>query len=168
MGFKERDARAIFAKCRDTADCFSRINRAEAVLARNKKPVENKLGFLREAIENDWQVGRKTNRETTKSKGIRLENKITNSRQVSREKEETKAVDSFDDSMTPIGEIVKPTLSKILEVNILNRQMRLIPAINTVFLIVSELSVFYIIKPWLQSLWTVGLFYGMKNMLIIY
>lgn len=114
LGFKERDARAIFAKCQDTPDCFSRINRAEAVLARNKKPVENKLGFLREAIENDWQVGRKTNRETTKSKGIRLENKITNSRQVSREKEETKAVDSFDDSMTPIGEIVKPTLSKIL------------------------------------------------------
>ena len=114
LGFAERDARAIFAKCLDTADCFSRINRAEAVLARNKKPVKNKLGFLREAIENDWQVGRKTNKETTKSKGTRLENKITNSRQVSSEKEDVRAVDSFVDSMTPIGKIVKSTLSEIL------------------------------------------------------
>ena len=100
LGFAERDARAIFVKCQDTADCFSRINRAQAVLARNKKPVENKLGFLREAIENDWQVERKATKDSTRS------------RKVSRGKELVEAVDSFDDSMTLIGEILKSTFSK--------------------------------------------------------
>ena len=102
LGFAERDARAIFTKCQDTADCFSRINRAEAVLARNKKPVNNRLGFLREAIENDWQVGRKANKISA------------GNRKVSRKKEDSRAIDSFDDSMTPIGEVVKSTLSNLL------------------------------------------------------
>ena len=88
LGFAERDARAIFAKCLDTADCFSRINRAEAVLSRNKKPVKNRLGFLRAAIENNWQVGRK------------------------KKKEDIRAIDSLDDSMMPIGEVFKSIISE--------------------------------------------------------
>ena len=56
LGFTERVARAIFSKCLDVPDCFSRINRAQALLYRSKTPIRNKLGFLREAIENDWRV----------------------------------------------------------------------------------------------------------------
>ena len=92
LGFTERIARAIFSKCLDEADCFSRINRAQAVLARNKRPVKNKLGFLRKAIEEDWQVGR----EKVQS----LEKTTT----PKRSRKQTKIV---DDSMTSIGEILK-------------------------------------------------------------
>ncbi len=102
LGFAERDARAIFAKCQDIADCFSRINRAQAVLARSKKPVENKLGFLREAIEKNWQVVRKANTESTRSR------KATGAKENSRE------VDSFDNSMMTIGQILESTFSKQL------------------------------------------------------
>lgn len=102
LGFAERDARVIFAKCQDTADCFSRINRAQAVLARSKRPVENKLGFLREAIEKNWQVVRKANTESKKSK------------KVTRAKEDIRENDSFDDSMMTIGEILKSTFFKSL------------------------------------------------------
>ena len=59
LGFTEKVARAIFAKCLDEADCFSRINRAQGLLDRNKRPVKNKLGFLRKAIEENWQIGRR-------------------------------------------------------------------------------------------------------------
>ena len=90
LGFAEKDARAIFAKCQDMADCFSRINRAQAVLARSKRPVGNKLGFLREAIENDWQVGR---RSVAKAQ-----------RQGTRRDE---GQNSSSCAMTPLGEILK-------------------------------------------------------------
>ena len=66
LGFTERVARTIFLKCLDEADCFSRINRAQAVLSRNKRPIRNRLGFLRKAIEEDWQVGRERGRRIEK------------------------------------------------------------------------------------------------------
>lgn len=56
LGFDEKSAREIFKKCLDVQDCFSRINRAQSLLDRQKTPVQNKLGFLRKAIEEDWQV----------------------------------------------------------------------------------------------------------------
>lgn len=56
LGFTEQISRAIFAKCLDAADCFSRINRAQALLDRSKTPIRNKAGFLRRAIEDDWKV----------------------------------------------------------------------------------------------------------------
>ena len=37
-------------------DCFSRIDRDQGLLSRQKTPVGNKLGFLRRAIEEDWQI----------------------------------------------------------------------------------------------------------------
>ena len=102
MGFAERDAQAIFAKCKDTADCFSRINRAQAVLTRSKKPVENKLGFLREAIEKNWQVGRKPNTEFKRGrKGTSVRDSVRN-------------IDSLDDSMMPIGQILKVAFPKLV------------------------------------------------------
>jgi len=103
LGFAERDARAIFAKCRDTADCFSRINRAEAILTRSQKPVENKLGFLRETIEKDWQVERKPNKESKRS------------RKVTRSKEVAKEADFLDDSMASIGQILKSTFPELVK-----------------------------------------------------
>ena len=57
LGFSEQTAQAIFKKCADVQDCFARVNRAQSLLKRQKKPVENKLGFLRKAIEEDWQIG---------------------------------------------------------------------------------------------------------------
>lgn len=60
LGFNEQAARAIFKKCDDVPDCFSRVNRAQSLLDRQKKPVKNKLGFLRKAIEEDWQIGGRT------------------------------------------------------------------------------------------------------------
>ena len=56
LGFTEQVSRAIFAKCLDAADCFSRINRAQALLDRSKTPIKNRAGFLRRAIEDDWRV----------------------------------------------------------------------------------------------------------------
>lgn len=56
LGFTEKVAFAIFGKCIDVDDCFSRINRAQALLARSKTPVINKEGFLRKAIEQDWRL----------------------------------------------------------------------------------------------------------------
>ena len=91
LGFTERIARAIFSKCLDEEDCFSRINRAQAVLYRNKRPIKNKLGFLRKAIEEDWQVVREGSR--------RSENSSTSTR--------TRTEARTSDSMTPIGEILK-------------------------------------------------------------
>lgn len=57
LGFNENSAKAIFKKCADVQDCFARVNRAQSLLKRQRKPVENKLGFLRKAIEEDWQIG---------------------------------------------------------------------------------------------------------------
>ena len=90
LGFTERDARAIFAKCQDTEDCFSRINRSQAILARSKKPIENRLGFLREAIEKNWQVGRRSG---------------TKKQELGTRGHEEQETGSF--AMTPIGEILK-------------------------------------------------------------
>ena len=96
MGFTERIARLIFSKCLDEADCFSRINRAQAVLARNKRPIINKLGFLRKAIEEDWQVGREKARSSEQTETA---TKSPNQETVS-------------DSMTPIGEILNSIIPK--------------------------------------------------------
>lgn len=65
LGFDEGDAWAIFRKCRDIPDCFSRTNRARALLERQKNPIKNRLGFLRKAIEEDWQIGRATGKRST-------------------------------------------------------------------------------------------------------
>lgn len=56
LGFTGKAAQAIFKQCADVYDCFSRINRAQALLNRQKGSVKNKLGFLRKAIEGDWQM----------------------------------------------------------------------------------------------------------------
>ena len=90
LGFTERTARAIFEKCQDESDCFSRINRAQALLARSKKPIKNKLGFLRKAIEEDWRVVRDDAR--------RPEMRSMSVKDQARTK--------VDDSMTSIGEIL--------------------------------------------------------------
>ena len=57
LGFNEQTAKTIFKKCADVQDCFARVNRAQSLLKRQKKLVENRLGFLRKAIEEDWQIG---------------------------------------------------------------------------------------------------------------
>lgn len=59
LGFTEKAARAIFAKCDNVPDCFSRVNRAQGLLNRQKAPVKNRLGFLRKAIIEGWEVGGK-------------------------------------------------------------------------------------------------------------
>ena len=56
LGFTEQVAFAIFGKCIDVDDCFSRINRAQAFLDRSKTPIRNREGFLRKAIEQDWRI----------------------------------------------------------------------------------------------------------------
>ena len=98
MGFSEKVAIAIFAKCLDEADCFSRINRAQAILDRSKRPIANELGFLRKAIEENWQVRREYRR---------VERTDTYSRSYERT--------SSDDSMTSIGEILKSTVLQLKE-----------------------------------------------------
>ncbi len=104
LGFTDRVARAIFSKCHDAADCFSRINRAQAVLARSKKPVKNKLGFLRKAIEEDWQV----NREESSEQEFEKKEMPPKKRKAARKREAVMEEDRVDDSMTPLGEIFKP------------------------------------------------------------
>ena len=56
LGFSDKSAQEIFQKCSDVQDCFSRVNRAQSLLERQKNPVKSKLGFLRKAIEEDWQI----------------------------------------------------------------------------------------------------------------
>ncbi|MBR4643457.1 MAG: RepB family plasmid replication initiator protein [Selenomonadaceae bacterium] len=56
MGFSEKAAQEIYLKCNNVKDCFTRIATAQAVLGYQKKPVLNKLGFLRKAIEQNWQL----------------------------------------------------------------------------------------------------------------
>ena len=97
LGFSERVAQAIFAKCLDAADCFSRINRAQAVLARHRRPIKNKLGFLRRAIEEDWQVGIERSQ--------RMEKSVNRTRS--------------NDSMTAIGDILKSMPFNSIEDSIL-------------------------------------------------
>ena len=63
LGFTEKAARATFGKCLDVEDCFSRINRAQALMDRSKTPIRNKVGFLRRAIEQDWRIHGKRKRK---------------------------------------------------------------------------------------------------------
>ena len=56
LGFTEKVAFSIFGKCIDVADCFARINRAQFLFARSKKPIRNREGFLRKAIEENWRI----------------------------------------------------------------------------------------------------------------
>ncbi len=102
LGFADKDARAIFAKCQDVTDCFSRINRAQSLLARNRRPIANKLGFLREAIEKDWQVEHKANTEPVRK------------RRVKRKKEVFGDGDSSVGSMLSIGQILKSTFPELM------------------------------------------------------
>ena len=75
MGFADKDAQAIFNQCEDINDCFSRLNRAKGLLDRQKKPVRNRLGFLRKAIEEGWQVGRSlVDRQKEPELSLRLSN----------------------------------------------------------------------------------------------
>ncbi len=71
LGFTEKAAQSIFKKCSGVQDCFSRINRAQALLTRQREPVKNELGFLRRAIEEDWQMdGRPQTRLAKSSSGL--------------------------------------------------------------------------------------------------
>ena len=99
LGFTERVARAIFAKCIDEADCFSRINRAQGLLDRSKRPIKNKLGFLRKAIEEDWQVGRRVAKRKEPMAPASTE---------SRSRARTDAT-----AMTSLGEILTSTLERL-------------------------------------------------------
>lgn len=56
LGFSDRAAKEIFKKCFDVQDCITRVNRAECLLARQRTTVKSKLGFLRRAIEENWQT----------------------------------------------------------------------------------------------------------------
>lgn len=56
LGFDEKSAEKIFRKCSDVQDCCLRVNRAVELLNKQKKPVKNKLGFLRKAIEEKWKT----------------------------------------------------------------------------------------------------------------
>ena len=59
LGFSEKAAQAIYLKCDNTRDCLNRINRARLILTFQKNPIENELGFLRKAIEGNWQLNGK-------------------------------------------------------------------------------------------------------------
>ena len=73
LGFADRDAQAIFDQCENVSDCFSRINRAQGLIGRQKKTIKNKLGFLRKAIEEGWQVGRDSaEKRKTPARSLRL------------------------------------------------------------------------------------------------
>ena len=100
LGFTERVACAIFSKCLDEADCFSRINRAQSLLFRSNKPIKNKLGFLRKAIEADWQIGRENKR--------RIEQSAT---QQTKSQKQAR----ISNSMTSVGEIFKSIFSSPIE-----------------------------------------------------
>lgn len=121
LGFTEKAARAIFSKCLDVDDCFSRINRAQALLHRSKKPVENKLGFLRKAIENDWRVtGSSRSKNSTSTTG----NAETYSEPISTATlfkpiisriEKTQKISKADASKTPETPIVETATIKGLK-----------------------------------------------------
>lgn len=100
IGFTERIARTIYSKCDDMNDFFSRINRAQAILSRSKQPIKNKLGFLRKAIEENWQVEPQKAQPKEKTPDDYRPNDY----------QPTKPV---DDSMTPIGQVLYQTFDDI-------------------------------------------------------
>lgn len=65
LGFTEDTAMNIWQKCKGTDDCLKRLSTAQKILRRQKKkkPVENELGFLRQAIEENWQLPAKRSRK---------------------------------------------------------------------------------------------------------
>lgn len=65
LGFTEDAAMDIWQKCESTDDCLKRLSTAQKILRRQKKnkPVENELGFLRQAIEENWQLPAKRSRK---------------------------------------------------------------------------------------------------------
>ena len=99
MGFSEKIAQALYLKCKDVHDCLSRINRAKAILDRQKKPVLNRLGFLRKAIEEDWQIN------VTRSPSQYYSNSPAPRRTKSLFKDETKDIMNISDILdqTPFG-----------------------------------------------------------------
>lgn len=56
LGFTEKVAKEIFKKCFNAQDCYLRVSRAQSLLNHKKDSVKNRLGFLRKAIEEDWQA----------------------------------------------------------------------------------------------------------------
>lgn len=111
LGFAERDAKAIFRKCADVPDCFSRVNRAQGLLDRQRKPVKNKLGFLRKAIEEDWQVGGQFVRDWEREKSI----ETTKERKNAKKRRYAHSEERICSPMTPIGDVLKPMFSKPTE-----------------------------------------------------
>ena len=71
LGFSEKAANSIFKRCSDVPDCFSRVNRAQALLERQTEPVKNRLGFLRKAIEQDWQMDGSPPKSTSIKKAVK-------------------------------------------------------------------------------------------------
>lgn len=65
IGFTEDAAMDIWQKCKSTDECLKRLSTAQKILRRQKrnKPVENELGFLRQAIEENWQLPAKSSRK---------------------------------------------------------------------------------------------------------
>lgn len=61
LGFSDETAMEIWRKCEGTDDCLKRIEMAKSILHRQKKKVVigNELGFLRQAIEENWKSGTK-------------------------------------------------------------------------------------------------------------
>ena len=126
MGFAERDAQAIFKQCEDVNDCFSRINRARGLLDRQKKPVRNRLGFLRKAIEKGWQVGRApVEKQKTPTRSIRLhdnyeteETPVQKDISIGRKKIPYTIAKSIIDHLQDSGDTGKMALDYLKEFNV--------------------------------------------------
>ena len=61
LGFRMDAAQEIFSHCIDENDCLNRIATAKLILERQEKrdktPINNRLGFFRQAIIENWKLG---------------------------------------------------------------------------------------------------------------
>ena len=64
LGFTQKSAQAIFLKCGTDKECVKRIAHAKSILEIQRKfvGVDNELGFLRKAIEENWDAPPKKER----------------------------------------------------------------------------------------------------------
>ena len=97
VGFTLESAQDILARCRSNDDCLSRLETAKQLLERqkkrNRKPVENELGFLRQAIIENWKPAKKpkTLPRLTATKPKVLRSKPKTAREVIAENQAKKA-----------------------------------------------------------------------------
>ena len=96
LGFNQTAAEEIFAQCKGTADCFTRVDRALQILQRQKNrnttPIENEIGFLRRAILEGWTETPRKRAKKPKESAAKAKEKPVKPKEIFAENQRKKGV----------------------------------------------------------------------------